>query len=226
LDWFLDADLSGDDAIADLCRFTFRPRISAGASQILPGHEPEGRHAIRDRLPRAKFVAYYAEVQDTLRFIRDEHAAYLRFVRDEGVESGDPRSARARMGLQFVTLSRYLEDVRLDVARMPRHRLSRPLRPEHRSVSLVGELALAMFQRLLDARSTLVCQYCKQVALFADRRRRSICGREECRASYRTQWKRANPESPEQVARRVRKHRGLSAEMRGRASSRRKAGSR
>jgi hypothetical protein len=117
-----------------------------------------------------------------------------------------PETPLVRFGAQFTTVQMFLDDVRLDVERQ-RGRPLRPFRPGHRSLSLVGELALAVYERMLSARSVVVCRYCLRTELSPDTRPRFTCGREECQAAYRREWKQQHPEDPQQVARRVRKHR-------------------
>ena len=105
-------------------------------------------------------------------------------------------------------LAGLLEDVRLDAAyqqvpwavqRRPGipsaltyGALVEPLHAEHRSLSLAGELGLAMFMRLMGARESVIClsPACGRVEVFEDVRHRRICSLPECRAWYRRTWMR------------------------------------
>jgi len=86
-----------------------------------------------------------------------------------------------------VKLSTLLDDVRVDAALAPDEiALERPMRPDLRSVSLAGELALAMFQRMVRAREVVVCPSCGEIEIFPDMRHREICSKPECRAWLRS----------------------------------------
>ncbi len=140
---------------------------------------PKGPCSVRD------FVAFYAKVQSDLKQVETMHHDYLQARR----RVRDPRA------WQFVLLSTYLEDVRLDIARRvrgPSVITEFPLRGEHRSLSLVGELALAMFLRLVGARESVLCPACGELEFFEDVRHRDICSKPECRRWYRAKWARAD----------------------------------
>lgn len=245
LKWFLDADLGTDESIRRLRELTGRAGLAFGGpgdivwlpdpnaelrreftaaghrvivGTIPPGHE-QGRHIVRGAASRKRFLAFYGSIQKTFQSIEAQHHKFLK---------SDPAW---QVGAQFAILAPFLDDARLAPAYRTqpwptRHLkatitvVDRPLRPEHMALSLVGELALAMFHRLMNARSSIVCRYCGRIELFNNVRRRSLCGSEECRAGYRREWKRAHPENPDQVARRVRKHRARKGEAHGTKRSR------
>lgn len=232
--WFLNVELASDAAVTYLRKLTGRASRSEGhrlsdgtwwirAESVVAANEfasmhkrrgdtvivaapdaigPSGeRNDAQHRGPdvggpttRDAFVTYYATVR-----------GHLLEVQRRAVLVGRTK-ARDPYGEAFFVLAHLLADVRLDVER-EYGRPSRPLRPAQLSLSLVGELALAMFHRLINMRSSVVCPYCKSIETFSDRRPRRICSREACRRAYRNEWKRRNPEESSTVAARVRRHR-------------------
>lgn len=249
LKWFLNADLGTDESIRRLRELTGRAGLAFGGpgdivwlpdpnaelrreftaaghrvivGTIPPGHE-QGRHIVRGAASRKRFLAFYRSIQKALHSVEAQHHKFLKS--DPGSDPG------SQLGAQFAILAPFLDDARLGPAYRtqpwPTRRLEatiavvdRPLRPEHIALSLIGELALAIFHRLMNARSSIVCRYCGRIELFEDVRRRFLCGGEECRARYRREWKRVHPENPDQVARRVRKHRARKGETHGTKRSR------
>lgn len=164
---------------------------------------------------RADFVAEYVSVQWHLREVQRLGARLAGHRRRRKLDDS--------YGMAFFALARLLADVRLDIARDDSGRVRVPLEAANLSVSLVGELALAMFERLLEAKASVNCPYCKRVELFADARRRENCGREECRDAYRREWKRRKPEDPAAVYARVLRSRGVAeSEIDQRVRARRK----
>jgi hypothetical protein len=65
-----------------------------------------------------------------------------------------------------------------------------PPRGELQSISLIGELALAMFQLWVEGRECVLCPSCGEIKFFPDVRNRVICDEPECRLWYRAKWTR------------------------------------
>lgn len=219
LRWFLRADLTSDESVARLRSLTgrdFGPGVSvwtlkdgqvwfwAPANQhaelkrraalsakkgsrvvigdpemIPPGQEDRYSPCVlQEPVSREVFVAFYDRVQGSLH--KAERWLYA-WHKNEA-------SAQVQTGVQ---LFGFLDDVRVDAATTSDgFRMERPLRPELRSVSLVGELALAMFQRMIKAREVVLCPACGEIEAFPDVRHREICSKPECRAWYRAKWMR------------------------------------
>lgn len=181
-------------------------RVVVGhVSAIHPGVE-KGRHMIKGPSSRQRFVTFYRDVQRRLWSAQKDHADEMK------------GPSIRRMGAGFVTLSRFTDDIRIDApyreARSTTGRatwsvLDLPGTPDFRTLTLVGELTLAMFLRLLHAKSSVICPYCERIALFDDPRKRVFCGRDVCRARYGHEWRRKNPEDGDVVAVRMRRMRKL-----------------
>ncbi len=149
-------------------------------SAMIPrGNEgPNASWALLEPASRSDFIAFYDRIRGYLREAERWFAEW---------EKGAP-AAQARINVKLSTL---LDDVRVDAALAPDEiALERPMRPDLRSVSLAGELALAMFQRMVRAREVVVCPSCGEIEIFPDMRHREICSKPECRAWYRAKWMR------------------------------------
>lgn len=178
---FLSSFLDADVANADVVR-----RLRA----------KEGRGLFRGQHADADYVQLKRELWDAQR----AHAREM---------SGPPHK---RLGAGYAIVSGWTDDIRRDVqrhaVRVPMRRAYAsiydvPAKPTTRTLSLAGELALAMHEKLERAQSQVTCPYCGLVELFPDPRPRKICGRPECRRRYVREYQKAHDDS----APRVRKHR-------------------
>lgn len=167
--------------------------VEGRPSSIPKGVGETGRHVIPHPTTRRRFVDYYRAVRDRLLQAEEQRRAELQ---------GD--MAVQRIGFSFALLTDYLSDASIDVARSPRGDVVRPARPEQVSRSLVGELAVAMFFRLIGGKSLVVCRYCGTAKLVNDYRRRLTCGDERCIRDNEREWKRLHPEEPGSSTARVR----------------------
>lgn len=82
-----------------------------------------------------------------------------------------------------------------------------PLELAVRATGMESQLALAVVESLADAVQWGRCPYCGAWWTADHLRRRTTCGRPDCDAKRKAEWRRANPEATEAVATRVRKHR-------------------
>lgn len=172
-------------------------RLVFGRPSTIAQGKELGSSRIEGPLSSANFIRFYDDIRSKLIEIEESHARWLEMA---------PSSDKRRVGTQFVELGGLLRDSEIVVAR-DGFRVREPLEVEHRSTSLVGELALAMLDKLVEARSSVRCRYCGRRAVFPDTRTRITCRRENCLAAYRREWKRSNPEPKERVAERVRRSR-------------------
>jgi hypothetical protein len=191
---------------------TSKSAILTGQEQraLWPGMRAtdEPRHIVRGRPSRRRFVDFYRNVQRDLSRAQTEHARDLK------------RPKHQRLGFAFPFLDKYTDDIRPAVARRVVTRPGRgarktaiavlsdpPLRREDRTLSLVGELALAMFEKIREAVSAWECPYCDRWELYRDPRERKKCNRTSCTARYGREWRQSHPEDKAQVARRMKRHR-------------------
>jgi hypothetical protein len=176
LEWFLAIeDFGDDDALIGIAYLTER---------FLPDSlEPGDLRATPAQRARARTM--YGRVQTDLRAAIDLRSGELKSRTDR------------RIGKSFALLIPYLADVTLEVARNSLTLVELPEQPAYATRSLVGELALATFYKLLRAKSGRTCRYCHRIELFDDVRRRVTCRRPECIADYRSQWKRKHPHGGE-----------------------------
>ncbi len=226
LTWFLGADLGTDAAVERLARLTGRVAVWAlvdGVQWIfsrapeanrfrralgrrgesvriadrgmLPPSPESGDFTIKGMTQQNDLASFYRAVQTQLRACVRLQAETLR----------KPTAAAKQRGEAFIYLEPFLQDVRVGVARDRLNRLRYPPAIAYRSDSLVGELGLALFYRMVDAKSSLHCPYCERVELFHDRYKRVTCGDGSCVAAYRRAWKREHPEPKRTVQARVRK---------------------
>lgn len=173
------------------------PSLERGDVEVRPIHFP-GRKTYFDGWPAPvsvrTFLTYYQGVQRRFNQIRRQWAADL----------GGP----AHSLLALIDLDHYLSDVRVTLGKDRYDLIDRPFRVDHRSSSLVGELALALLHELTDARSSGICVVCKRVWLSTSPRvRQRTCLSSDCQREHRNRWKRAHPEDPKAVTARVRRFR-------------------
>ena len=216
LDRFLKADLSRHDAATWI-------RALIGGSVL--GSREYGRWTGRPDRTNMELLRDYASAQKyfrTLIQLQGEVVSRAGASRDRE----ELRAARRLLGRRLHRLVDMLDDVRLDFVRetweggpaehddlrrlliaFGRTSTRRiPLRLELISESLIGQLALAMAERLCGARQSGRCLICGEVWLSRDNRgHRKLCGKTTCATAWRQQ--RRKPEPPEKVRRRVAKHR-------------------
>lgn len=173
----MSADLSSVDALAALRRLTGRTgdrtsRELRSGKYRLPAHDPSSK----------RLAEFYEGIRTLLAKARTERARELRSP-----------SVR-RDGRSFETVSKMLVDVHPDVARDREYLVDLPERTDHISTTLAGELALALWHELLDAKTSVACRFCRRIRLFADWRKRAQCGDPDCVLAYRQQWKRRHPD--------------------------------
>ena len=85
--------------------------------------------------------------------------------------------------------------------------------------TLQAQLALALLEELTGARQSGQCPYCLTWWTAPDLRKRRTCGRDQCDAQRKAEWRKSNPEPAQQVRARVERHR-----KRRRRAERRKGG--
>lgn len=149
------------------------------ADFVMPGSEL-GAFTVKHPVARAAFVRYYAALQEHL----------LQIERGWADASAEPGYGPFTMAAEL--LRYFLKDVGQDVQR---DRLNRAVliggraRPAYRSESLVGELALAMREKVLrsEIRPCVICGR----GFEARRRSQRTCLRGACRSTLHRRWHKA-----------------------------------
>jgi len=176
---------------------------------IYPGRE-QGQWIVPKTVSAGDFLRIYGDLQ---RYLREARALWI------GALNTADRGQRQL--LAYNALNRFRQeraDATYDVERDPdtgavvwpkRRETPTPVR---RSTSLAGELALALYDELLGAKSTGLCAQCRQPWLAPRKapggrapKRRKLCDRPACAAAWRNEHRK--PEDPATVNRRVREWR-------------------
>jgi hypothetical protein len=155
------------------------------ARTVLPTGREYGRWRLTRPISRRRLVAWYARWQELLRSVLPlpaeadaaltgfERRALLSRHRNEPVADAESALMRAelRAGEAFDLVAQLAQDVHLDIARsaslapFPRHRSvirARPRRLELTSSTLMGEIALGLYNELLARRGTALCEECRR----------------------------------------------------------------
>lgn len=171
--------------------------------RVMPTGTETGRFGSQRFRSRSRLVAHFRKVQETLRRIQE------RFVKANETKS---HTDRLHSSLSLNVLAEMLGDVRFDFARedeteWPRAFGRRPLRRmppelESSSMSLAGELAVALSQRMVGDGKVGRCGVCGSAWIAPDRKsRRILCGNPDCARARRKQ--RRKPELQVNVTARV-----------------------
>lgn len=216
LDRFLQADLRREEAAGWI-------RGLIGQSAL--GSREYGLWKGTPGKPSEDLLRDYAKVQKFFKGLLELQAEIRSGPRSTPRE-GELRGLRHRLGRRLDRLVEMLGDVHLDFVRetyeggSAENRAFRklivqfgrtsvrrsPLALAWTAESLVGQLSLAMAERLCGFRRSGRCPICGDVWLSVDARgNRKLCGKPTCAASWRQQ--RRKPEPREHVKRRVAKHR-------------------
>lgn len=160
------------------------------------------------------------ELQRQLRFVEEQAARGIGHLRQAERSRGATREWHELEARRYFAdvdaLARNLGEIELGLAlesiddarsgrRLPLPRL--PLTIDIRAASLDSQLALALLERLVGARQSGHCPYCGRWWAKADCYKRMTCGEPECDAKRKSEWRKANPERPEDVAVRARGYR-------------------
>jgi hypothetical protein len=137
-------------------------------------------------------VKFYLDIQVQIPTLRSERARYLERVAK--LTRGRQRLKALDGPLVLALLAPLFSDVRLETH-------ERVADPDSRanvelvlaSESFCGELGLALYEELLEAKQIIACHVCGRDFAAADNRRRLLCEREECRAEYRRRVRRPEP---------------------------------
>lgn len=205
LAWFREADLSEAANVARLLDLTGR-RGSPDA-EIIPIGRELGGWRIEQPVPRATFVRIYGDLQ---RYLREALSYWQRAVKERNRQQ---RELLADLALGRIRQER--ADVSIDVERdaltgavtWPTQ-ATRPT-PVRRTASLAGELAMALLDEFLAARTAGLCAICHEPWLSPLRKQRRLCGRVECLRAWRN--KHRSPEDPARVYERVKRSRAARA---------------
>ncbi|MDQ3401501.1 MAG: hypothetical protein M3470_10905, partial [Chloroflexota bacterium] len=197
-----DGELRGDGRSRALAR-ELVARGVAEADVIYPGRE-RGAWKLDEPVARATFVRVYQDLQ-----------RYLRQATDAWVRAKSERTRDQRETLAYLALDRFRQerrDVTIDVERdpetgaIPWPKRDVPPAPVRRSTSLAGELALALYDELLSARSAGLCVQCRRPWVSRLRKpHRRLCGRDACEKTYRQAHRK--PEDPAKARARVKRWR-------------------
>jgi len=191
-----------------------------GEDVIYPGRE-RGRWVIGEAVAVAEFLRVYGDLQRDFREAREFWARALT------TPDRDQRQLLANQALHRFHEQR--ADATYDVERDPDtgaviwKRGSGP-KPVRRSTSVSGELALALYDELLGAKSSGLCAQCRQPWLAHRKaprgrdRKQKLCGRPACRAAWRNEHRK--PEDPVKVNQRVREWRAANPDWRERGGTR------
>lgn len=97
-------------------------------------------------------------------------------------------------------------------------KLKLPLNLVYTARNVEAAIALAVLEEIHPGKSAGQCPFCHDWWISPDARRRRICGRESCQSARKAEWKKNNPEPPEQVRERVRRLRKRRAKTESTAS--------
>lgn len=219
LAWFLDADF---DSAADFNRLinltgrrwrAFATPASAAESDLVPPGTELGSWKVPDAAPRQTIVRVYGDLQRYL----SEARAY--WQRAKEAPNSEQRQLLAQLALERFRQER-ADVTALEVERDPDtgavswpSKAQNP-RPVRRASSLAGELAIALYDELMSAKTAGLCKNCGAPWLSPVRKRRQLCYREECARKWRNDHRK--PEDPAVVYERVKRLRARRA--RGRQS--------
>jgi hypothetical protein len=182
----------------------------AHGAYVTPGDEL-GQHRLRERVTRAEFIAYYEQIRRTIEEIR---SAWVTEKKRRGrVNEQDTANLTAhlwQLRVLLVDVYPYF-DAGIDQRKgLPYVGYVRwPLAPAIFSETLIGELALALREELLDAQAFVECRICHRQEPTKDRRERKLCGRAECALAWKKRTR--QPEDPVVVAERQRRFRARRA---------------
>ena len=217
LDAFLEANLSRDEGVAWLRRL-----VGLGVT----GSREYGRWVADPSKSDDEVGRDYADLQTFFRKVIELAGQTLLSARRTSRDPADLRALRRRLGRALDQLVDLLRDVRLDFVResyeggpSEHAELRRllfmfgrtstrrsPLALDLISDSLVGELALALADRLCFARWSDRCPICGDIWITPDGRgNRKLCGKTSCAAAWRQLTRR--PEVPGSSTARVRQRR-------------------
>lgn len=112
-------------------------------------------------------------------------------------------------------LAAHLIGTTVDLERGPLIQLGRWLLPEYAwpprltvtPRSFQAAVALATLELIANVHSSGKCPFCGRWWTSPEKRRRTICERDDCRLAYQAEWKRQHPEDPEKVRMRVQRFR-------------------
>lgn len=223
LAWFLNANLADDAAFEYLLEVTGRRPARSHSSEaraaaakliergmskadlVYPGRE-SGAWKVPVVVSRSNFVRIYSDLQGDLR------EALADWERAKNEQILEQRELFAALALGRIREER-ADVTPLEVERDPATgevlwptQSSNP-KPARRSVSLAGELAIALYDEMLGAKKAGLCKVCLRPWLSPLRKDRQLCGRPECFLSWRNAHR--APEDPAKVYERVLRARGV-----------------
>jgi hypothetical protein len=202
LAWFMDAEFTRDEDLKLLVAMNGSRRGPRGQETPL---RAQGMTALAAGTPT--FVAFYSEIRRLL--------TNARHFWQRAVQERDRQQKELLATLAFRAFGDLREEVTsLEVERDPdTSAVIWPVKgyptPKRQALSLAGELGIAMYDEMLNAKKAGICKVCHRPWLSPLRKSRQLCGRDECVRSWRNEHRK--PEDPEKVYERVKRSRARRA---------------